>query len=85
MWDVSRHNLDFLVVQNSIEQHFSFSLTILRSHCLLTILLSPKDNKCDKCVKKLSLHATRSNGAEAVTLSKAVLTSRHVGVLVLSV
>ena len=33
----------------------------------------------------LVLHATRSNGAEAVTLSKAVLTSRHVGVLILSV
>jgi len=85
MWDFSLQNLDFLVAQNSIEQHFSFSLTILRSHCLLTILLSPKDSKCDKCVKGLSLHATRSNGAEAVTLSKAVLTSRHVGVLVLSV
>ncbi len=85
MWDFSLQNLDFLVAQNSIEQHFSFSLTILRSHCLLTLLLSPKDSKCDKCVKGLSLHATRSNGAEAVTLSKAVLTSRHVGVLVLSV
>ena len=51
MWDFSLQNLDFLVAQNSIEQHFSFSLTILRSHCLLTILLSPKDSKCDKCVR----------------------------------
>lgn len=42
MWDFPLQNLDFFVAQNSIEQHFSFSLTILRSHCLLTILLSPK-------------------------------------------